>query len=44
MKIDKIFTVAIGTDAINSTVTDMVISLAQRLNISLVAEGMETAE
>ena len=44
LKIDKIFTAAIGTDAINSTVTDMVISLAQRLNISLVAEGVETAE
>ncbi|HCW97490.1 MAG TPA: cyclic diguanylate phosphodiesterase, partial [Pantoea sp.] len=44
LKIDKIFTAAIGTDAINATVTDMVISLAQRLNISLVAEGVETAE
>lgn len=44
LKIDKIFTAAIGTDAINATVTDMVISLAQRLNISLVAEGVETEE
>ncbi|MDZ7278226.1 EAL domain-containing protein [Pantoea eucrina] len=44
LKIDKIFTAAIGTDAINATVTDMVISLAQRLNIALVAEGVETAE
>ncbi|MGD9424985.1 EAL domain-containing protein [Pantoea sp. NSTU24] len=44
LKIDKIFTAAVGTDAINATVTDMVISLAQRLNISLVAEGVETAE
>ncbi|MFH8134730.1 EAL domain-containing protein [Pantoea osteomyelitidis] len=44
LKIDKIFTAAIGTDAINATVTDMVISLAQRLNIGLVAEGVETAE
>ncbi|MEN5015278.1 EAL domain-containing protein [Erwinia sp. Eh17-17] len=44
LKIDKVFTAAIGTDAINATVTDMVISLAQRLNISLVAEGVETAE
>lgn len=44
LKIDKIFTAAIGTDAINATVTDMVISLAQRLNIRLVAEGVETAE
>lgn len=44
LKIDKMFTAAIGTDAINATVTDMVISLAQRLNISLVAEGVETEE
>ncbi|WP_380177711.1 EAL domain-containing protein [Kalamiella sp. sgz302252] len=44
LKIDKVFTAAIGTDAINATVTDMVISLAQRLNISLVAEGVETEE
>ena len=44
LKLDKIFTAAIGTDAINATVTDMVISLAQQLNIRLVAEGVETAE
>lgn len=44
LKLDKIFTAAIGTDAINATVTDMVISLAQRLHIRLVAEGVETAE
>jgi len=44
LKIDKVFTAAIGTDAVNATVTDMVISLAQRLNIALVAEGVETAE
>lgn len=44
LKIDKVFTASIGTDAINATVTDMVISLAQRLNINLVAEGVETNE
>jgi len=44
LKLDKIFTAAIGTDAINATVTDMVISLAQRLHIRLVAEGVETAD
>ncbi|CAK9884861.1 MAG: putative cyclic di-GMP phosphodiesterase PdeD [Candidatus Erwinia impunctatus] len=43
LKIDKVFTAAVGSDAINATVTDMIISLAQRLNISLVAEGVETA-
>ncbi|WP_052285623.1 EAL domain-containing protein [Kluyvera genomosp. 1] len=44
LKIDKSFTGAIGTDAVNSTVTDMIIALAQRLNIELVAEGVETDE
>ncbi len=28
----------------NSTVTDMIIALGQRLNIGLVAEGVETPE
>ena len=44
LKIDKSFTAAIGTDAVNSTVTDIIIALGQRLNIELVAEGVETAE
>ena len=44
LKIDKSFTGAIGTDAVNSTVTDMIIALGQRLNIGLVAEGVETPE
>ena len=44
LKIDKSFTTAIGTDAVNSTVTDIIIALGQRLNIELVAEGVETAE
>ncbi|MFJ2975202.1 EAL domain-containing protein [Kluyvera sp. NPDC087067] len=44
LKIDKSFTQAIGTDAVNSTVTDLIIALGQRLNIELVAEGVETPE
>lgn len=44
LKIDKSFTAAIGTDAVNSTVTDIIIALAQRLGIELVAEGVETPE
>lgn len=44
LKIDKSFTSAIGTDAVNSTVTDMIIALGQRLDIELVAEGVETRE
>ena len=44
LKIDKSFTSAIGTDAVNSTVTDIIIALGQRLNIELIAEGVETRE
>ncbi|MFE4110789.1 EAL domain-containing protein [Kosakonia sp. YIM B13611] len=44
LKIDKSYTAAIGTDAVNSTVTDMIIALGQRLNIELVAEGVETTQ
>lgn len=44
LKIDKSFTRAIGTDAVNSTVTDMIIALGKRLHIELVAEGVETQE
>ncbi|KNC94370.1 cyclic diguanylate phosphodiesterase [Trabulsiella odontotermitis] len=44
LKIDKSFTHAIGTDAVNSTVTDIIIALGQRLKIVLVAEGVETQE
>ncbi|CAE1146975.1 EAL domain-containing protein [Serratia sp. Tan611] len=44
LKIDRAFTAAIGTDAINATVTDTIITLAHRLKLKLVAEGVETAE
>ncbi|EFB3348529.1 putative cyclic diguanylate phosphodiesterase (EAL) domain protein [Escherichia coli H605] len=44
LKIDKSFTAAIGSDAVNSTITDIIIALGQRLNIELVAEGVETQE
>lgn len=44
LKIDKSFTTAIGTDAVNSTVTDIIIALGQRLHIELVAEGVETEQ
>lgn len=44
LKIDKSFTNAIGTDAVNSTVTDIIIALGQRLKIELVAEGVETPQ
>ncbi|ELY4322515.1 EAL domain-containing protein [Cronobacter turicensis] len=44
LKMDKRFTAAIGTDAVNSTVTDIIIAMARRLKIELVAEGVETEE
>lgn len=44
LKIDRGFTAAIGTDAVNATVTDTIIMLAQRLKLKLVAEGVETQE
>ncbi|VDZ78484.1 cyclic diguanylate phosphodiesterase (EAL) domain protein [Salmonella bongori] len=34
LKIDKSFTAAIGTDAVNSTVTDIIIALGQKLNMN----------
>lgn len=44
LKIDQAFTASIGTDAINATVTDTIITLAQRLKVKLIAEGVETLE
>lgn len=44
LKIDKTFTAAIGTDAVNSKVTDIIIALGHQLNLELVAEGVETPE
>ncbi|BDH45490.1 diguanylate phosphodiesterase [Salmonella enterica subsp. enterica serovar Choleraesuis] len=43
LKIDKTFINAIGSDAVNSHVIDTIIDLSQRLNIELIAEGVETA-
>lgn len=44
LKIDKSFTTAIGTDAVNSKVTDLIIALGHQLNIELIAEGVETQQ
>lgn len=44
LKIDKSYTTAIGTDAVNSTVTDIIIALGKRLHIEMVAEGVETPQ
>jgi sensor c-di-GMP phosphodiesterase-like protein len=44
LKIDRSFTSAVGIDSVNATVTDIIIALANRLNIVTVAEGVETLE
>ncbi|MER0125500.1 cyclic di-GMP phosphodiesterase [Franconibacter daqui] len=44
LKIDRGFVNAIGTETVTSPVLDAVITLAKRLNMDTVAEGVETAE
>ena len=44
LKIDRGFTAAIGTDAVNATVTDTIITLAQRLEAETGGRGVETEE
>ena len=44
LKIDRSFTSSVGIDSVNATVTDIIIALANRLNIITVAEGVETQE
>jgi sensor c-di-GMP phosphodiesterase-like protein len=44
LKIDRSFTSSVGIDSVNATVTDIIIALANRLNIVTVAEGVETLE
>ncbi|GAA0510883.1 EAL domain-containing protein [Pigmentiphaga daeguensis] len=42
LKIDRGFVAAIGTDAVNASVLEMIIGLAARLGVELTAEGVET--
>ncbi|MCZ2721313.1 EAL domain-containing protein [Marinomonas sp. 15G1-11] len=44
LKIDKIFVKHIGQDRVTNQILDYVIKLAQELDMSLVAEGVETKE
>ncbi|ROR07769.1 cyclic di-GMP phosphodiesterase [Erwinia sp. JUb26] len=44
LKIDRGFVLSIGTETVNSPVLDAVLTLAQKLNLNTVAEGVETAE
>lgn len=44
LKIDKCFVDSIGHDSVNVPVLDAIISMAQSLNLSLIAEGVEELE
>lgn len=44
LKIDKLFIQAIGTKAITESLNDAIISMAKRLNLIIIAEGVETVE
>ncbi|MCE0723857.1 EAL domain-containing protein [Legionella resiliens] len=44
LKIDKIFIHAIGTKAITETLNDAIIHLAKKINLTIIAEGVETKE
>ncbi|MBI2786167.1 MAG: EAL domain-containing protein [Legionella longbeachae] len=44
LKIDKIFIQAIGTNAITETLNDAIITLAKSINLTVIAEGVETEE
>ena len=44
LKIDKLFIQAIGTKAITESLNDVIISMAKRLDLVIIAEGVETEE
>lgn len=44
LKIDKLFIHAIGTKAITETLNDAIINLAKSINLTIIAEGVETRE
>lgn len=44
LKIDKLFIHAIGTKAITETLSDAIIHLAKKIDLTIIAEGVETEE
>jgi sensor c-di-GMP phosphodiesterase-like protein len=44
IKIDRLFTQTVGTDVVTRPVLDIIIDLGKRLDLTVVAEGIETAE
>ncbi len=44
LKADKSFIAAIGTDGMHTHVLEMIVDLAQKLELTVIAEGVETTE
>ncbi|PWW07636.1 EAL domain-containing protein [Mangrovibacter plantisponsor] len=44
LKIDKSFVTAIGSDAVNTPIIDLIVALGHRLHIDMIAEGIENHE
>ncbi|HVC47881.1 MAG TPA: EAL domain-containing protein [Terracidiphilus sp.] len=44
IKIDKAFTRAIGTEAVTVSILPQILAMAEKLNLKVVVEGIETAE
>lgn len=44
IKIDRMFTQAIGTEAVSAEIVENICSIARRLELKLVVEGVETSE
>jgi sensor c-di-GMP phosphodiesterase-like protein len=44
IKIDKLFTHAIGTEAMTATILPQILTMADSLNLQVIAEGIETEE
>ena len=44
LKIDKVFIQAIGTDPVTAGLVDVIVDIAKRLQLQVIAEGIETTE
>lgn len=44
IKVDRVFTQTVGTDAVTASVLPQILEMAERLGLAVVAEGLETEE
>jgi sensor c-di-GMP phosphodiesterase-like protein len=44
LKIDKTFTLSVGTDAVTATILPQMLAMAESLHLSVIVEGIETQE